>query len=161
MGTIPFTGHNLLSPWVTRNTRLLREICSQLNPSTKNLGCPISCSSFLGNQGPARELAKPQWDQVKPCGSVSLLSALREQETTPETRSPAKLPAQLPARCVCRAPSIWAPQSRNAFRARPHPIDRSRSLFTLFHKGFSKGLFWPLLFFSSLFFSVLPPSFSL
>lgn len=45
MGTIPFIGHNLLSPWVTRNTRLLREICSQLNPSTKNLGCPISLAA--------------------------------------------------------------------------------------------------------------------
>ena len=38
---------------VTQDTRLLREIGSQLNPSIKNLGCPnLFHSSFLGNQSP-------------------------------------------------------------------------------------------------------------
>lgn len=115
-GHDPFHWSSWAFAQVTQNTCSSCEICSQLHQSTKNLGYPsLSCSRFLGNQGPAGELTKPQWDQVKPCRSVSTLSAFKKQETTPETLSLAKMPTQLPSLCVCRAPVIWAPQSRYAF----------------------------------------------
>lgn len=68
--------HHLLLPSSLKMHVFHVKLCSQLHQSTRKPdNSNRSCSSFLGNQNPARKLTSSPWDRAQPCstGRCSLL----------------------------------------------------------------------------------------
>lgn len=96
---------------VTKSLSFMWYSALSFTSQPRTQGPNLSCSSFLGNHGPARKLTNLQRDCAKPHCSVRNALLLNNKRLRLRFFL-AQMPTQMPSFSICGAPFTWAAHSR-------------------------------------------------